>query len=209
MTSTVDPWGPLALPPESALPSSPVGTRILAAASRLFYLEGIRAVSADRVIAAAEVSKVTFYRHFATKDDLVVAYLRAISATERAAVERARTEHPDDPLTVLRLYADSLDGQSCQPGFRGCPFINAAAEYADPEHPVRTVVAEHREWLAGTAVALLAQAGSTDPEQAALELVLLRDGAMVAGYAGAEQAGAALRRAGRAVLGAHGVEPRG
>ncbi|MEV7973992.1 TetR/AcrR family transcriptional regulator [Cellulomonas sp. NPDC089187] len=210
MTTSVDidPWAPLATPPESVLPASPVGVRILAAASRLFYAEGIRAVSADRVIAAAGVSKVTFYRHFGTKDDLVVAYLRALAATERAAVEQSRTEHPDDPVGVLRLYADSLGDQSCRPGFRGCPFINAAAEYADPEHPVRAVVAEHREWLTRTAASLLVQAGSTDPEQAALELVLARDGAMVAGYAGAADAGAALRRLGLAVLSAHGVDSR-
>ncbi|WP_169166654.1 TetR/AcrR family transcriptional regulator [Cellulomonas taurus] len=188
-----------------ALPTSPVAAKILAAASRLFYAEGIRAVSADRVIAAATVSKVTFYRHFGTKDDLVVAYLRAIATGERAAVDQVRAAHPDDPVAVLRHYADSLDDQSCRPGFRGCAFINAAAEYADAAHPVRAVVAEHRAWLTDTARALLDQAGARDPEQAALELVLLRDGAMVAGYAGSAQAGAALRRAGRAVLDAHGV----
>jgi AcrR family transcriptional regulator len=198
-------WSPLAPPPTEALPASEVGARILTAATGLFYAEGIRAVSADRVIAAAEVSKVTFYRHFGTKDDLVVAYLRVIAAAERAAVDRGRAEHPDDPLRVLALYADSVDAQSCRPGFRGCAFINAAAEYADPQHPVRAVVVEHRAWLTGTAVELLTQAGSPDPEQAALELVLLRDGAMVAGYAGSPDAGSALRRAGRAVLRAHGV----
>ena len=203
--TTVDPWTPLGAPPAEVLPTSPVALRILSAAARLFYAEGIRAVSADRVIAAAEVSKVTFYRHFGTKDDLVVAYLSAISATERAALDRARAEHADAPLTVLSLYADSLGDQSCRPGFRGCPFINAAAEYADPEHPVRDVVTAHRAWLTATAVDLLTAAGSPDPEAAALELVLLRDGAMVAGYAGSTDAGAALRRAGRAVLAAHGV----
>jgi len=198
-------WTPLASPPDEALPGSAVAARILAAAAGLFYAEGIRAVSADRVIAAAGVSKVTFYRHFGTKDELVVAYLRAIAATERAAVDQARTEYPDQPLRVLALYADSLGEQSCRPGFRGCPFINAAAEYADPAHPVRGVVAEHRAWLTDTATALLSAAGSPEPDQAALELVLLRDGAMVAGYAGASDAGPALLRAGRAVLAAHGL----
>lgn len=204
-TVDADPWAPLAPPPAEVLPASPVGTRILAAAAHLFYAEGIRAVSADRVIAAAGVSKVTFYRHFGTKDDLVVAYLTAVAASERAAVDQARAAHPGDPIAVLREYADALGDQSCRPGFRGCPFINAAAEYADPEHPVRAVVAEHRRWLTAAAAELVAAAGSPDPGPAALELVLLRDGAMVAGYAGSADAGAALRRAGRAVLAAHGV----
>ena len=75
--------------------------RILAAAAPLFYDQGIRAVAADAVIAAAGVTKTTFYRHFPTKDDLVVAYLRAVSAAERAAVEGWRSELGDRPAEVL------------------------------------------------------------------------------------------------------------
>ncbi|VTR78549.1 TetR/AcrR family transcriptional regulator [Cellulomonas hominis] len=186
---------------------SAVADRILAAASRLFYADGIRAVSADRVIAAAEVSKVTFYRHFPAKDALVVAYLTAIAAAERAALDAARAEHPGDPAAVLRAYADALGRESCAPGFRGCPFINAAAEYADAGHPVRAVVAEHRRWMVATAAGLLAELGVPDPEDTAEELVILRDGAMVAGYVGGEERGravaAALQHAGAAIVAAH------
>ena len=207
MTTTGLAWPPLADPTSEAAPGSPVAARILRAATGLFYAEGIRAVSADRVIAAAEVSKVTFYRHFVSKDALVVAYLTAVAASERAALAAADAAHPDDPAAVLRGYADVLGRESCAPGFRGCPFINAAAEYADPAHPVRAVVAEHRRWMVGTAAALLGRLGLTDPEAAAEELVILRDGAMVAGYVGGEEraraVAAALQHAGAAVVAAH------
>jgi AcrR family transcriptional regulator len=191
----------------TAATGSPVAGRILAAAAGLFYADGIRAVSADRVIAAAGVSKVTFYRHFPTKDALVVAYLAAVDDAERAAVDAARAAHPDDPAAVLRGYADVLGTESCAPGFRGCPFINAAAEYADPDHPVRAVVSAHRRWLVETATELLAALGVADAGPAAVELMMLRDGAMVAGYVGGADGAAvvadALRRAGAAVVAAH------
>ncbi|WP_454050230.1 TetR/AcrR family transcriptional regulator [Cellulomonas sp. Marseille-Q8402] len=200
-------WPPLADPTPAALPASPVAARILAAGAGLFYADGIRAVSADRVIAAAGVSKVTFYRHFPTKDALVVAYLTAVAAAERAALDAAVGAHPGDPGAVLRAYADVLGRESCAPGFRGCPFINAAAEYADPQHPVRAVVAEHRLWMVATAAALLRDLGVADAEAAAEELVILRDGAMVAGYVGGEEraraVAAALQHAGAAVVAAH------
>ncbi|WP_308160942.1 helix-turn-helix domain-containing protein [Cellulomonas sp. GbtcB1] len=201
--------------PAGARPASPVAARVLDAAARLFYADGIRAVSADRVIAAAEVSKVTFYRHFPTKDALVVAWLSAVAAAERAALDAVRAAHPDDAGAVLRGYAEGLGAESCRPGFRGCPFINAAAEYADPDHPVRAVVAEHRRWMVAAAADLLADLGLDDPVGAAEELVVLRDGAMVAGYVGgAERAAsvaATLRHAGAAVVAAHrapGTTPR-
>lgn len=200
-------WPPPVDPSSAAAPGSPVAARILRAAAGLFYADGIRAVSADRVIAAAGVSKVTFYRHFATKDALVVAYLTAVADAERAALAAAEARHPDDPATVLRGYADVLGREACAPGFRGCPFINAAAEYADPQHPVRAVVAEHRRWMVAAAAALLGRLGLTDPAAAAEELVILRDGAMVAGYVGGEErarvVAAALQHAGAAVVAAH------
>lgn len=193
--------------PAPARPASPVAARILDAAARRFAADGIRTVSADRVIAEAGVSKVTFYRHFPTKDALVVAYLTSVADAERAAVDGYRAAHPADPRTVLDAYADVLGGAACLPGFRGCPFINAAAEYADPSHPVRAVVAEHRRWMVATAAELLTELGVPDASAVAEELVMLRDGAMVAGYVGGPEAGAAvaehLRRAAAAIVAAH------
>jgi AcrR family transcriptional regulator len=164
-------------------PPSPVRERILAAATEHFYAEGIRAVSADRLIAAAGVSKVTFYRHFPSKDDLIVAYLEATAALERQTMEQLR-DQAGDPRAALRAIASAIADWSCSPGFRGCPFINAAAEFADPAHPARKTVATHRAWFATLLTDLLREMAIHDPATVADQLILLRDGAMVTGYLG-------------------------
>ena len=181
----------------------PARERILAAAAHRYYAEGIRAASADRLLAEARVSKVTLYRHFPTKDALVIAYLERTAAAERQALTSARAAHPGDPAAVLRWYAESVGQLACGPGFRGCPFINAAAELADPGHPGRRVVAEHRTWLAGQAAELLTEVGVDDAEAKAQQLLMLRDGAMVAGYVGdADALTSSLISAARAVINA-------
>ena len=176
----------------------PVRERILDAAASLFYSEGIRAVSADRIIAEAGTTKVTFYRHFRTKEDLVVAYLQAQSAKIRSAAGHLST----DPCAGLLQLAEAMGAETCVPGFRGCPFINAAAEYPDAGSPVRAVVREHREWLHAEVSGRLAQLGAAEPAALADQLLMLRDGAMVHGYV-ADPAGVSgsLVSAGRAILG--------
>ena len=188
---------------EAQVPASaPARERILAAASRRFYADGIRAASADRLLAEAGVSKVTFYRHFPTKDDLIVAYLDRVASLQRDAIEAQRAAHPGDPVAVLRWYADALGQLSCGPGFRGCAFINAAAELADPAHPGRLLVSQHRAWLTAQAAELLAEFGADAPEAKAEQLMMLRDGAMMAGYVGhaPESISARLIDAGRAIV---------
>ncbi|MFC8801014.1 TetR/AcrR family transcriptional regulator [Promicromonospora sp. NPDC057138] len=154
--------------------------RILDAATELFYAHGIRAISADKIIERAGITKVTFYRHFHTKDALVVAYLERQVAWERDALGGLR-ESVDDDAEALRRFAAAIGDVTCKPGFRGCAFINAAAEYADPDGPVRKVVAEHRTWYRGLFAGMLGELGVADTEQAADELMMLRDGAMVSG----------------------------
>jgi AcrR family transcriptional regulator len=161
--------------------SSAARERLLLAASRLFYAEGIHAVGVDRIVDEAAVTRATFYRHFPGKEDLVEAYLRAQDAAVRAALDEARDE---DPADLLRHLAAGMGGQICRTGFRGCPFINAAAEYPDAAHPVHAAVVEHRAWLEGVARRALAGTGHPDPAGAARTFMMLRDGAMVAGYLG-------------------------
>jgi AcrR family transcriptional regulator len=181
--------------------SSPVRERILAAADEHFYAEGIRAVSADRLIAAAGVSKVTFYRHFPSKDDLVLAYLEGRAAVERQALEQFRAGAGDACETLLAI-ARGIAGISCSPGFRGCPFINAAAEFADPAHPARRAIAAHRAWFASFLEDLLGEMAIQDRETVADQLIILRDGGMVTGYLGPDPATLTdtLVKAGRAVI---------
>lgn len=165
---------------------TPAGTgtraRILAAASELFYAQGIRATSADRIIEHVGITKVTFYRHFRTKAQLVVAYLEEQAAAERRWMEGVRRE--GDAVGSLRTLATDIGSASCRPGFRGCAFINAAAEFADADDPVRGAVEEHRRWMLGHFAAISADAGLDDVEAAARQLMILRDGAMVNGYLG-------------------------
>jgi AcrR family transcriptional regulator len=169
--------------------------RILDAATELFYSQGIRAVSADRIIERARITKVTFYRHFRTKDALVVAYLERQAAWEREALDGVRASTGDD-AEALRRFARAVGTETCRPGFRGCSFINAAAEYADPDSPVRQVVAEHRAWYRRTFAAMAGHLGVADPEQAVDELMMLRDGAMLTGYLDdPSRVGEALERA--------------
>jgi AcrR family transcriptional regulator len=163
-------------------PGGPRSTRdrILDAATELFYAHGIRAISADKIIERAGITKVTFYRHFRTKDALVLAYLERQAAWERDALGWLRESTGDD-AEALRRFAAAVGELTCEPGFRGCAFINAAAEYADPDGPVRKAVAEHRAWYRELFAAMLGRLGVTDPAQAADELMMLRDGAMVSG----------------------------
>ena len=183
--------------------AAPVRDRILDAATRRYYAEGIRAVSADRLIAEAGVSKVTFYRHFPTKDDLITAYLSQLVTRAEELLTRKRAELAGDPAAVLRSYAEGIGALACTPGFRGCPFINAAAELSQPDHPGHRVVMDHRDWLVGQFVELLTELGVGDVDAKAEQLMMLRDGAMVAGYVGRTPQAVAetLTAAGRSVIG--------
>jgi AcrR family transcriptional regulator len=181
----------------------PMRERIVEAATALFYAQGLRAVSAEKIIAQVGITKVTFYRHFPTKDDLIVAYLERRAKWERDAIAHARQSADDVPV-VFRIIAEAIGAESCSPGFRGCPFINAAAEYADPDHPVRRVVDAHRRWFKQALQDLLDEISVPDPASAADQLVMLRDGAMVSGYLSDPSTVAdALYNAGRAVIAFH------
>ncbi|GAB2686747.1 TetR/AcrR family transcriptional regulator [Kribbella swartbergensis] len=154
--------------------------RLLETATGLFYAEGLHAVGIDRVIAEAQVTRATLYRHFPSKDDLIVAYLTQADEAIRAQVDAARTQaaSPDDTIrTVGRSIADDIQ----RAGFRGCAFLNAAAEYPDPGHPVHQAVLRHRQWFLETLTELFSGTGKIDPEPAARHFVMLRDGAMAAG----------------------------
>ncbi|MHA7189080.1 TetR/AcrR family transcriptional regulator [Arthrobacter sp. MDT2-16] len=180
----------------------PVRDRILASATTLFDATSIRSVSADKVIADAGTTKVTFYRHFPTKDHLVVAYLEDQLARLQAAIGRERADGLDACTVLLHLAAANGDA-ACRPGFRGCTFINAAAEYP-ADGMVRTAVGRYRAWLHAVVAELLAELGVDRPDAVADQLIMLRDGAMVHGFMGDPSAVTdSLVTAGRAIVTAH------
>ncbi|MGQ4615696.1 TetR family transcriptional regulator [Nocardia sp. R7R-8] len=157
--------------------------RLLATASRLFYVDGIRAVGVDRVIAEADVARGTFYRHFAGKDDLVCAYLEATDQRIRAGLAVAQ-EQADTPAAFLEVVARGIGEEICREGFRGCPFINAAVEYPERSSAVHQAVLTYRESFHRVLEQAFRQACVADPRGAADAMVALRDGAMVAAYLG-------------------------
>ncbi|MET7704812.1 TetR family transcriptional regulator [Micromonospora sp. NPDC005413] len=154
--------------------------RLLTAATRIFYAEGIHSVGVDRIIAEAKVTRATFYRHFPGKEDLILAYLREVHQMDRGAVDAAIATNtsPIDPLLAI---AGSIAQNIQSPGFRGCAFLNAAAEYPDPNHPVHQEIIAHRQWFLDTLTVLMAQVHEETADPAARHFVMLRDGAMAAG----------------------------
>jgi AcrR family transcriptional regulator len=157
--------------------------RLLKTAGQLFYAEGIHTVGVDRLVAEAKVTNATFYRHFRTKEDLAVTYIGSVDQAIRAQIgSLTATDMPADG--ILRGIGASLAEQIRSPGYRGCAFLNAAAEFPDPGHPVHRAVVLHREWFLQTITGLFAGITVAEAEPAGRHFVMLRDGAMSAGYLG-------------------------
>ncbi|WP_433782650.1 TetR/AcrR family transcriptional regulator [Actinomycetospora sp. CA-101289] len=173
--------------------------RVLATASGLFYREGIRAVGVERILAEAPATRATFYRHFPSKEDLVLAYLHGVDAQVRADVQ-ATVDAAPSPAEALRALGTAVADDLARPGFRGCAFLKAANEYPEPDDPVRRVVLEHRAWYESTLAELFAQVFGDSPRRgkpgdAARHFVLIRDGAMAGAHLdGVDSVGDGFRR---------------
>lgn len=153
--------------------------RLLDTATRLFYAEGIRAVGIDRIIAEAGVAKATFYNHFPSKDDLVLAYIEEQDRLGRDAVS-ALPEQP--PRAMVAAIMGRIGEAVVMGGWRGCPFLNAAAEYPDPKSPVRRAINARRTWYQDSLRELLAADGDPAPSVTASLLVALSDGLLETAY---------------------------
>jgi AcrR family transcriptional regulator len=144
--------------------------RVLAAADKLFYSQGIRAVGVDAVAAEAGVSKRTLYNHYPSKDDLIGAYLTG----------RFRYIAPSDAPAREQILAtfDRLEKAFAREGFRGCPHVNAVTELSDPKHPAVGIAIQFKQqrrlWFRG----LLERLGAKDPDTLASQLQLLVEGAL-------------------------------
>ncbi len=129
--------------------TSEARTRVLETADRLFYEHGIRAVGVDRIIAEAGVAKMTLYSHFPSKDELILAVLKhreeVMAGYFRAAIGRHLAAGGDKLRALFAAVKELL----ATPGFRGCPFQNAAAELADPAHPAAVFVRDQKQRFFG------------------------------------------------------------
>lgn len=164
-------------------PMAPAKLRILETANRLFYADGIRSVGIDRLIKESSVTKATFYKHYGSKDRLVLAYIALRDTAARSAVTAVIDSAPSPRLALEALLALTV-ADVLSPSFRGSAFLNAATEYVDAAHEVRQMVSGNRAWYAQNLSDLLAQAGHPRWAAGAEELILAQDGLLAGGYTG-------------------------
>ncbi|WP_019629894.1 TetR/AcrR family transcriptional regulator [Actinomadura atramentaria] len=157
----------------------PARDRILDAADRLFYGNGINATGVDAVIEEAGVARMTFYKHFGGKEGLILAYLGGRETRWQALLDQTVQDAGDDPdarllavFAALRTWARSLSR------FRGCSFVNAMAELADAEHPARALVTSYKRGLRRTVLDLARATDAADPELLTDQLLLVYEGAI-------------------------------
>jgi AcrR family transcriptional regulator len=183
----------------------PPRERLLATAADLFYRHGIRAVGVEAIAEAARTNKMTLYRHFASKDELVAEYLRQSAKEADACWSQFEKMHPGDPLAQLREWLNEMAAHVANVDERGCPIANAAVELPEKDHPARRVIEEAKAAHRSRLVRLCSAARLSEPELLADELQLLLEGARVTAQSvGAAGLGARLIRMGEAMIAAHG-----
>jgi AcrR family transcriptional regulator len=181
--------------------------RILAAASDLFYRHGIRAVGVDAIAEAAETNKMTLYRHFPSKDELVAEYLRCQIEPGRKLWGELTAQFPGDPRAQLRGWLEHKGEFVASVNQRGCPYANAAVELPDKDHPARRVIQEYKTFHRQQLGQLCAAAELTEPEMLAEELFLLVEGALVTAQSmGSDGLAQRFIRMGEAMIKAHTPE---
>jgi AcrR family transcriptional regulator len=201
------PWGGLS--PEggadtdastSCRPWREARERLLDTAAGLFYARGIRAVGVDTIIAASGVAKATFYKHFPAKEDLVLAYLDRVDEGWTAQLREAAAAAGEDPRERLVGLFDALSTASERQGYRGCGFLNAAAE-STPGSPVHARAVAHKRAVRDWVEELAQEAGADDPRGLACSLTLLLDGGLANGALDADPAAArSARRSAEALV---------
>ncbi len=164
-----------------AKPASDTRERIVAAAAKLFYSEGIRAVSVDAVAEKADVTKRTLYYHFDSKDELIAAYLETRDQPNLAVYRRWFAETQGNLPTKVKGIFDNLARSARHPKWKGCGYLRTSAELANmPGHPALKVGAAHKknveQWLA----AIFEDAHLAEAQKLARQIVLLLDGSFAA-----------------------------
>ncbi len=189
----------------AVISASPKRDHLLATAWRLFYRDGYRVVGIDTLLAEADVAKMTLYKHFSSKEDLIVAVIRKRSEEVQDGLAGAVQAAGRSPERRLLAVFDWLKGLFGEADFRGCAFIRALSEFPETDHPVHQVAWAHKQAVRKQLVGLAAEAGAKDPPALAEALRLLIDGALVSAHATrsakpagiARQAAASLLKAAR------------
>jgi AcrR family transcriptional regulator len=160
----------------------------------------------DTIIAESGVAKATFYRHFPAKDDLILAYLDEVDRVWTAQLQDAASAAGPDPGDQLVGLFDALTTACRRPGYRGCAFINAAAE-TPPGSPVHDRTVAHKQAVLAWIRDLAKQAGAPDPDQLARALALLLDGGLASGALDADPSSPQAARATAAALVRAALQP--
>jgi len=180
--------------------------RILSVASDLFYRHGIRAIGVEKIAEVAETNKMTLYRHFSSKDELVAEYLRRLAEEATSSWDQLEADHPGDPPAQLRAWLEDMATHVASGDERGCPLANAAVELPDKDHPARRVIEAFKSAQRERLIQLCATAALAEPEMLADELFLLLEGARVTAQSmGPKGLGERLVRMGEAMINAHTI----
>ncbi|MEO8619626.1 MAG: TetR/AcrR family transcriptional regulator [bacterium] len=153
-----------------------VRERLLDAADRLFYQEGVRAVGIDRVLAEADAAKASLYQHFGSKDQLVASYLERRIADARVSVEAYLADTP--PSERALKFFDWVVEWAESKDFRGCPLQHTVSELTDAAHPARAIAHDQRTWFTERFLEWTRAAGIKDAKATARALMVLFDGAV-------------------------------
>jgi AcrR family transcriptional regulator len=183
--------------------------RILDTAYELFSRHGIRAVGVDRIIADSGVAKMSLYRHFHSKDELVLAFLqeREQRWTREWLVAEATRRGGDSGAERLLAIFDVFGEWFAQPDFEGCSFINVLLEFDQLDHPIRVATTAHLATIRGLVREFAEEAGVSDPETVAAQWHILMKGSIVAAGEGDTQAARRARAMGRMLLEREGALP--
>ncbi|MEO6898152.1 MAG: TetR/AcrR family transcriptional regulator [Caldimonas sp.] len=155
-----------------------VRDRILDTASKLFYQRGVRAVGVDLVVREAAVAKMSLYRHFPTKDDLIVAFLEREDLEFWQLWDSVGQQHLD-PVDELKAHMRWIGERLARENYRGCPQINVAAEFAGRDHPARQVAQRHMQSLFNRLHDIVKRLGIPRPKVLAAQLAVVINGAFV------------------------------
>jgi AcrR family transcriptional regulator len=165
--------------PKRGAPPKPPRERILEAASELFYRHGIRAVGVDAIAEAADTNKMTLYRHFPSKDELIAECLREHTREVDTYWDALTAKFAGDPEGEIKAWLDAVATCVTDVGERGCVIANAAVELPEKDHPARAVIEAHKRSARERLMTLFRAAGLLEPEGLADEVFLLIEGARI------------------------------
>jgi AcrR family transcriptional regulator len=176
--------------------------RILDTAYELFSQHGIRAVGIDRIVAESGVAKMTLYRHFASKEDLVLAFLALREQRwTRDWLEAEIDRLGETPRERVLAIFDAFDSWFRRPDFEGCSFVNTLLEFDDESHPFHKEAARQLDVVRAIIATRVEQAGAQHPEEVADQIQLLSLGAIVSAGRGDRNAARRARELAELLLG--------